>query len=454
MSREGERIARRLGGRYRFGRRLGQGGMGEVWEAYDVKLDRAVAIKILSDAISHDAEFAERFRRETKMLARFAHRRIVTIFEADAIPSDGRLYMVMELLHGSTLRAILDDNRAKGEVMDRISAAVYTIQILDALKAAHSQGIIHRDVKPDNSMVAENGHLKLLDFGIAKAPEITGTRLDGGAALRARGHTHKSTLLGTPAYMAPEVIDGRPANPRSDLYAVGIQLYMMLTNEWPYPRGNGDDAAILHAHLSLAPLLRREKNPDCSDALWSIVLRFLEKDPDARFQDAEEADAELYPFVRVTAPPDHGLAETIYDERKERSLRKAVEPRATAPRHSAPPAPARRPHGEACADRPAQTRDVPLVAGATKPLDALAVPRESGVRETLPLGVGFVPHTPCASKPAPVPADVTRPLHGRPEVREPFPIARPASPRRSRPARARPAFPGCPRSSGGRGARG
>jgi serine/threonine protein kinase len=318
------RLQQQLGEQYRLGRLLGAGGMGEVWAAHDSKLDAAVAIKILGGALSEDAAFRERFRREAKTLARFSHPRIVRILGADQLAGDRRLYMVMELLEGRTLRAMLDDLAKRGQVLPHVIAALHAIQMLDGLGAAHAEGIIHRDVKPENMIVSDAGHLKLLDFGVAMVGDATGPRRSNPLArmLLPRGATtHKSVLMGTPRFMAPELIDYGMCDKRSDLYAVGIILTLLLTGKYPYPVDPGDEAAVLRAHVELPPVLRRDRNPKCPPELWAVVSKLLEKDPDDRFQDAEEVDQELSEYLRLSAPPE--VAAVVVAERRERALRKA-----------------------------------------------------------------------------------------------------------------------------------
>jgi eukaryotic-like serine/threonine-protein kinase len=331
-----QRLQDQIGEPYQLGRFLGAGGMGEVWAAHDIKLDCAVAIKILSGALSADAAFVERFWREAKTLAKFSHPRIVRILTADKLSQDGRLFMVMELLEGRTLRAILDELEKQGRVLDHVTTALHAIQILDGLGTAHAEGIIHRDVKPENMIVSDRGHLKLLDFGVAMVGDATGPRRSGpvGEWPRVGAKTKKSVLMGTPRYMAPELIAYRQCDQRSDLYAVGIVLVLLLTGEYPYAVDPNDELAVLRAHVEQAPLLRREKNPGCPPQLWAIVEKLLEKDPDDRFEDADQVDQELSAFLRLSAPPE--VAAVAVAERKERALRRTYAELARPPSPTAP----------------------------------------------------------------------------------------------------------------------
>jgi serine/threonine protein kinase len=394
LKRRAARIQEQLGDKCRLLELLGCGGMGEVWSAWDVELDREVAIKILGVALSSDPELVARFRHEAKTLAKLTHPRIVHILAIGELAWEGRQYMVMERVPGQTLARILEDLRARGEVLDPVAAAFYAIQIVDALKAAHAIGIIHRDVKPENVMIDDTGYLKLLDFGVAKAAEVTG-RHPRGTTFRppvhgpgASARTRQSVLLGTPRYMAPELIAYGRLDERTDLYPVGIMLVMMLTGLYPYELpDDASEATILRAHLDQAPILRRERSPGCPPELWDIALKLMEKDPDARYQSAEEADEALSAYLRESVPPDHPVAQVLDEERREREHRRAYE-RATVTKGV-------KAEG---AEKETTTADGPVRLPAT-----------------------FVPPTPCA--------DVMRPTAAgkiRLSVGAPFPLPPPA----------------------------
>jgi serine/threonine-protein kinase len=330
------RLEEQLAGRYALGQCLGHGGMGEVWRAFEPELARHVAIKILSGELSRDAEFVARFQREAVTLAKFKYRRIVQILAIGRLAREDRLFMVMELLPGRTLRQVIDSQKVLGAPLDWVTAAYHTSQMLDALRVAHSEGIIHRDVKPENMIVRDDGFLTLLDFGLAKAGEVSGPHKGGTVwqpplALTA-GTTRKSTLLGTPRYMSPELIKRHPIDTRSDLYPVGVLLVLMLTLEYCYDLGRDPDPPIpliLQAHLDQAPRLRRDNNPDCPDELWDLALRLLAKDPDDRFASAEAAYDALEPFIRASAPPTHPIAKLMEEEREEQRRAKVFAARAS-----------------------------------------------------------------------------------------------------------------------------
>jgi serine/threonine-protein kinase len=409
MSDRAARIQEQLQGLYRIGKLLGNGGMGEVWAAREVELDRAVAIKILSTDLSRDPEFVARFRREAKTLAKFSNPRIVRILAIGTLGWEEREYMVMELLGGRTLRAHIDVLRGEGKVVDPVSAAFYGVQMLEGLGVAHAEGIIHRDVKPENMMLGPGGHLTLLDFGLAKAAEVTGRGRAGttwprpllgpGAAPAGKTETRKSILLGTPRYMAPELIRDRTVDARSDLYAAGVVMATTLTGEYPYDVGAGDDASILRAHVEQAPVLRRENNPDCVPDLWDFVLRLLEKDPAARYQSAAEAEAALSSLLRASAPPEHPVARMWEQERRGRAHREVYEKRGA-------PARAR------------ESREVTATASA-RAADEV-VDRTVPANRTVLLGKDHAPASPCA--------DVTRPMLAtvpRASLAAPFPLAKP-----------------------------
>jgi len=198
---------------------LGRGGMGDVYLATDEWMEREVAIKLIQRKYAALPDFAERFRRETKALAKLTHPNIVRIYAAGKAP-DGRLYMIMERLSGLTLRKIID---VAGR-LDAVSAIHYGMQIAEAVDVAHAKGILHRDIKPENVLVGQGGHVWVLDFGLAKGTTSS-------------SHTDEKKELGTTRYMSPEQVQGQRADERADLYAIGIVLYEMLAGcPRPFPR--------------------------------------------------------------------------------------------------------------------------------------------------------------------------------------------------------------------------
>jgi serine/threonine-protein kinase len=259
-------------GRYRVVRKLGSGGMADVYLAEDEDLGRRVAIKILNDRHANDEQFVERFRREAKNAAGLSHPNIVSIY--DRGEAEGTYYIAMEYLDGRSLKELLV---ARGP-MPIADAIAFTRQILTALRFAHRKGLVHRDIKPHNVMADADGRLKVTDFGIARA----------GAASQM---TEAGSIIGTAQYLSPEQARGTAVDQRSDLYSVGVVLYEMLTGTVPFTGETPVEIAM--RHLSDTPQPPSTKRPDVSPDLDMIVLRALAKNPDDRFQTAEEMDAEL-----------------------------------------------------------------------------------------------------------------------------------------------------------------
>jgi beta-lactam-binding protein with PASTA domain/tRNA A-37 threonylcarbamoyl transferase component Bud32 len=258
-------------GRYRVIRRLGSGGMANVYLAEDTELGRSVAIKVLDEKHAKDEQFVERFRREAKNAASLQHPNIVSIY--DRGEAEGTYYIAMECIEGRTLKELLV---ARGPLpVDQ--AVAYARQILGAIRFAHRKGIVHRDIKPHNVLVDADGRLKVTDFGIARA----------GASQM----TEAGSIIGTAQYLSPEQARGAPVDQRSDLYSVGVVLYEMLTGSVPF---TGDTPVeIAMKHISAVPEPPSAKRPEVPEDLDMVVLRALAKDPDERFQTAEEMDAEL-----------------------------------------------------------------------------------------------------------------------------------------------------------------
>ena len=262
---------RRFGG-YELVRELGRGGMGVVWEARHVALDRLVALKLLE--ARGDQTEAERFLREARALDRLQHPAIVSIHDAGRV--DGVAYLAMRLIRGETLRARVQ----RLGPLDPRDAARLCARLADALAAAHREGIVHRDVKPQNVLLEPDGHPVLTDFGLA--------RLQGSRTL-----TATDAVLGTPAYMAPEQVEGR-VDPRADLYGLGATLYEALCGSPPF---HGGPVAVINAVLHHRPEPPSARRPGIPAALEAVCLRCLEKDPARRFQRAEELGAALQAIV-------------------------------------------------------------------------------------------------------------------------------------------------------------
>jgi serine/threonine-protein kinase len=255
--------------------------MGEVYLAHDALLGREVALKVLREPHAGSAEFAERFRREARHAAALSHPNIVEVYDAGE-SADGEPYMAMEHVPGGTLR---DRLLRRGALPPRTAAAV-TLQIAEALSAAHHHGVIHRDIKPENVLVTENGDVKVADFGIAKAADATAM-------------TQTSLVLGSVRYLSPEQAMGQPVSPASDLYSLGVVLYEMLTGEVPF-QAEGP-IAIAMKHLSQEPTPLWELDPAVPASLDAVTLKLLEKDPERRYRSAEELAEDLKGFLAGVA---------------------------------------------------------------------------------------------------------------------------------------------------------
>jgi serine/threonine-protein kinase len=258
-------------GRYRIQHRIGSGGMADVYCAIDDQLGRKVALKMLHRRFAEDEEFVERFRREASSAAGLQHPNVVGVF--DRGEWDGTSYIAMEYLEGRTLKQVIVDEAP----LDPVRAIDLTVQILRAARFAHKRGVIHRDLKPHNVIVDAEGRAKVTDFGIARA----------GAS----DMTQTGSIMGTAQYLSPEQAQGHAVDERSDLYAIGIVLYEMLTGRLPF---DGESAVtIALKQVSEPPVPPRAINAAVPPELEAVVLRTLEKDPDRRPRDADELIAVL-----------------------------------------------------------------------------------------------------------------------------------------------------------------
>ncbi len=256
-----------VGNRYELGRQLGAGGMARVFLAHDRLLDRQVAVKVLSDPYASDPQFVERFRREASAAAGLNHPNIVAVY--DRGEAEGSYYIVMEYMSGPDLKRVI---RARAP-LPPLEAIDYAQQILAALGAAHRRDVIHRDVKPQNVLVAEDGHLKVTDFGIARAGA------DGGM-------TEAGSVIGTAQYLSPEQARGDEVTAASDCYAVGIVLYEMLTGSVPF---DGERAVtVAMKQINDPPTPPRALEGAIPLVLEDVVLRALAKRPSERYRTAEE----------------------------------------------------------------------------------------------------------------------------------------------------------------------
>src|SRR6516225_1077624 len=272
-------INRTFDKRYVIKRKLGSGGMADVYLAEDQELGRRVALKLLDDRHASDDQFVERFRREAQSAAGLNHPSIVSIF--DRGQAEGTYYIAMEYLDGRTLKELLIRN---GPTPPAI-AIDYARQILGALSFAHRNGIVHRDIKPHNIVVGRDGRLKVTDFGIARS----------GASQM----TEAGSIVGTAQYLSPEQARGAPVDPRSDLYSLGIVLYEMLTGKVPFTGDTPVEIAMKHLRSVAEP--PSEFRSEVSRDLDAVVMRALAKEPDQRYGSAEEMDADLARVARGVA---------------------------------------------------------------------------------------------------------------------------------------------------------
>ncbi|MDQ3895058.1 MAG: Stk1 family PASTA domain-containing Ser/Thr kinase [Actinomycetota bacterium] len=268
-------------GRYRVLRKLGTGGMANVYLAEDQELGRRVAIKVLDDRHASDEQFVERFRREAKNAAGLSHPNIVSIY--DRGQTDGTYYIAMEYLEGPTLKELI----RQGTPSIR-TAIGYTREILAALRVAHRRGLVHRDIKPHNVLVDAEGRLKVTDFGIARS---------GPSQM-----TEAGSIIGTAQYLSPEQARGAPVDQRSDLYSLGVLLYELLTGTVPFTGATPLEIAM--KHLSQAPEPPSHRRHDVPPDLDKVVLRALAKNPNDRYQTAGEMDVDLSRIERGLAVSD------------------------------------------------------------------------------------------------------------------------------------------------------
>jgi serine/threonine-protein kinase len=248
---------------YRIEELVGRGGMGVVYRAYDLRLKRTVALKLVTPELALDERFRERFARETELTMALEHPNVVPIHDAGDV--DGRLYLAMRLVEGTDLRRLLERERA----LEPARALAICGQIANALDAAHRKGLVHRDVKPSNVLLDANEHVYLADFGLTRRLEAEGAQAGEGRS------------VGTPAYLAPEQIEGKPADGRADIYSLGCVLFECLTGSAPYRRTSRLAAAW--AHLEEEPPSASELDSDLPEALDAVVRKALAKEPEDRY---------------------------------------------------------------------------------------------------------------------------------------------------------------------------
>ena len=248
---------------YRIDELIGRGGMGVVYRAYDLRLKRTVALKLMAPELALNQRFRERFSREAELAMSLEHPNVVPIHDAGEV--GGRLYLAMRLVEGTDLRALL---HAEG-ALDPARALAICSQVANALDTAHARALVHRDVKPSNVLLDAREHVYLADFGLTRRLEEQGSPADEGRS------------IGTPAYLAPEQIEGGSVDGRTDVYSLGCLLYECLTGEAPFA---GSRLAVAWAHLEEEPPSARERRPELPDAIDAVIRTAMAKEPEDRYE--------------------------------------------------------------------------------------------------------------------------------------------------------------------------
>ncbi len=261
-----------LADRYQLIDQIGMGGMAIVYRAYDTRTGHHVAIKVLRPEFSQDADYVSRFQREAEAASKMTHHNIVNLLD---VGMDGEnRYLVMEYVQGKTLKQVIHE---RGRILPQTAAQI-TIRILSALQHAHENGIIHRDVKPQNILVNADGHIKVADFGIARMANTSTI-------------THGDIVMGSVQYFSPEQASGQAADARSDIYSVGVVLYEMLTGRIPFDGDNQVAIAMQHIHARPTPI--ESIVPDVPPAICAVCMKAMSKNPKYRYQSARDMAMDL-----------------------------------------------------------------------------------------------------------------------------------------------------------------
>jgi eukaryotic-like serine/threonine-protein kinase len=266
-------VGQLIGERYELEELVGTGGMSSVYRAHDRMLERHVALKVLHEQFTADGDYVERFRREARAVAQLSHPNIVTVI--DRGEQDDRQFIVFEYVDGENLKSLVEREGPLPEA----EAIALTHQIARALSFAHGQGLVHRDVKPQNVLLNGDGQAKVTDFGIARSIDVHGSL------------TQTGTVMGTSDYISPEQARGAHVEAQSDIYSLGVVLYELLTGEVPFPGDNFVAVAMRHINEPVPSVLA--KRPEISPRLDAVVQRAMAKDPDDRFRSMDELCREL-----------------------------------------------------------------------------------------------------------------------------------------------------------------